>query len=65
MNNQPGNAGERVLIVQLAVHLDSLPVHGSLSTASGAQETFVGWLEFVDALKRLHEQQTAKRREQS
>jgi hypothetical protein len=64
MNNRPGDAANPMLIVQLAVRLDLRPVRGSLSTKSGACETFVGWLGFVDALKRLHELQTAAPKEQ-
>jgi hypothetical protein len=46
---------ERVLRVQLELHLDSQPVTGLLRSERGADEAFVGWLGFVDALKRLHE----------
>jgi hypothetical protein len=40
------------LSVQLDVHLDRQPVTGRLRTPHGADERFVGWLGFVDALKR-------------
>jgi hypothetical protein len=43
------------LSVQLDVHLDRQPVTGRVRTARGADERFVGWLGFVDALKRVHE----------
>ena len=43
---------EGALSVQLDVHLDRQPVTGRLRTAQGADERFVGWLGFVDALKR-------------
>jgi hypothetical protein len=45
----------RVLRVQLELDLDSQPVTGLLRSERGADEAFVGWLGFVDALKRLHE----------
>jgi hypothetical protein len=37
------------------VCLDRQPVSGRLRTERGADEQFVGWLGFVDALKRLQE----------
>jgi hypothetical protein len=46
---------DRVLRVQLELDLDSQPVTGLLRSDRGADEEFVGWLGFVDALKRLHE----------
>ena len=46
---------DRVLRVQLELDLDSQPVTGLLRSEGGADEAFVGWLGFVDALKRLHE----------
>jgi hypothetical protein len=50
---------DRVLRVQLELHLDSQPVTGLLRSERGADEAFVGWLGFVDALKRLHEPRDA------
>lgn len=47
------------LSVQLDVYLDRQPVTGRLRAAWGADERFVGWLGFVDALKRLHEHREA------
>jgi uncharacterized protein YbjT (DUF2867 family) len=44
-----------VISVQLDVHLDRQPVIGRLRSAQGADERFVGWLGFVDALKRVAE----------
>ena len=41
--------------VRLDVYLDRQPTTGRLRTERGADEQFVGWLGFVDALKRLHE----------
>jgi hypothetical protein len=46
---------DRVVRVQLELDLDSQPVTGLLRSDRGADEAFVGWLGFVDALKRLHE----------
>ena len=46
---------DRVLSVRLDVYLDRQPISGRLRTEGGADEQFVGWLGFVDALKRLHE----------
>ncbi len=43
------------LRVQLELHLDREPVSGTLRPERGADEAFVGWLGFVDALKRLQE----------
>jgi hypothetical protein len=45
----------RVLSVQLDLHLDHQPISGRLRTAEGAEEPFVGWLGFIEALKSLHE----------
>jgi hypothetical protein len=47
-----------VLSVQLDVYLDRQPVRGCLRTTTGAEEPFVGWLGFVEALGRLHERET-------
>jgi hypothetical protein len=43
------------LSVRLDVYLDRQPVTGRLHAQRGAVEQFVGWLGFVDALKRLHD----------
>jgi hypothetical protein len=43
------------LSVRLDVYLDRQPVTGRLRAQRGAEEQFVGWLGFVDALKRLHD----------
>ena len=47
----------RPLSVQLEVNLDRQPISGCLRPKRGAEEQFVGWLGFVDALKRLNEQE--------
>ena len=58
---------EGALSVQLDVHLDRQPVTGRLRSPYGADERFVGWLGFVDALKRAlsmepHPTQTKEQR---
>jgi hypothetical protein len=55
MDDQAGTHEERPLSVLLDVYLDRQPISGRLRTEWGADEWFVGWLGFVDALKRLHE----------
>ena len=45
----------RVLSVRLQIFLDCEPVRGRLQAEDGSEESFVGWLGFVDALKRCHE----------
>ena len=45
------------LSVRLDLHLDRQPISGRLRTEQGADEWFVGWVGFVDALKRLHERE--------
>jgi hypothetical protein len=54
---------EDVLSVQLDVLLDRQPVQGRLRALTGAEEPFVGWLGFVDALRRLHELENADPKE--
>jgi hypothetical protein len=49
------------LRVQLDLHLDRDPICGLLRTERGADERFVGWLGFVDALKRLQEREGGAR----
>jgi hypothetical protein len=46
---------EHTLELRLEVQLDRQPIGGRLRTEWGAEETFVGWLGFVDALRRLHD----------
>lgn len=57
MDDQAGNDEDRTLSVQLDLDLDRQPVSGRLRVEWGADERFVGWLGFVDVLKRLQEQQ--------
>jgi hypothetical protein len=45
---------DRPLRVQLELHMDREPITGRLRPERGSDQVFVGWLGFVDALKRLH-----------
>jgi hypothetical protein len=49
---------QATLRLQLDVRLDGRPISGALRAEDGAEERFVGWLEFVGALDRLHRRQT-------
>jgi hypothetical protein len=53
MDDEPRNDADRALQVQLEVHLEHQPVTGRLRTGWGADEPFLGWLGFVEALRRL------------
>jgi hypothetical protein len=53
VDDQPDFEEVNVLRLQLELHLDREPISGRLRTRSGAEERFVGWLGFVDALRRL------------
>jgi hypothetical protein len=46
---------DRPLCIQLELHMDREPITGRLRPERGSDEVFVGWLGFVDALKRLHD----------
>jgi hypothetical protein len=61
MHDRARNHPERPLNVQLELHLDRVPVSGWLRTQQGRDEEFVGWLGFVEALRRLSEAQTDER----
>jgi hypothetical protein len=56
---------DRVLRVQLELHLDSQPIRGRLRPEQGAEETFVGWLGFVEALDRSRVAATTEGEESS
>lgn len=49
---------QATLRLQLDVRLDGRPISGALRTEEGAEERFVGWIEFVGALDRLHRRKT-------
>ena len=55
MDDQPASEEAEVLRLQLELHLDREPITGRLRTRWGAEERFVGWLGFVDALGRLQQ----------
>jgi hypothetical protein len=55
VDDQPDFEEVNVLRLQLELHLDREPISGRLRTRSGAEERFVGWLGFVDALGRLQQ----------
>jgi hypothetical protein len=50
----------RALNLQLELHLDHEPVSGWLRTEQGAEEPFVGWLGFLEKLKRLDDAEASK-----
>jgi hypothetical protein len=55
MDDQAGPDDADVLRVQLELNLNRQPISGRLRTWQGAEQRFVGWLGFIDALKRLQE----------
>ena len=55
MDEQAHSGEDRTLSVRLDLQLAGAPTRGRLRTVGGAEEHFVGWLGFVDALKRLYE----------
>jgi hypothetical protein len=55
MGDRQRSDEDRILSVRLEVHLDRQPISGRLRSERGAVEPFVGWLGFVEALRRLHE----------
>jgi hypothetical protein len=56
VDDRPPSAEANVLRLQLELHLDREPISGRLRTLRGAEEPFVGWLGFVDALRRLQQE---------
>jgi hypothetical protein len=55
MDDQGGHHDAHVLRLQLELDLDREPISGRLRTKRGGDERFVGWIGFIDALKRLQE----------
>jgi hypothetical protein len=53
MPDQSAPDADHTLSVRLEIQLDRQPIRGHVRTDTGAEETFVGWLGFVDALQRL------------
>ena len=56
MDDQAGPEEADVLRLQLELDLSREPISGRLRVHWGAEERFVGWLGFIDALKRLQQQ---------
>jgi hypothetical protein len=44
----------RMLSLHLDLYVDTRPIRGRLRSERGADEPFVGWLGFADALRRVH-----------
>jgi hypothetical protein len=55
VDDQPASEEANVLRLHLELNLDREPISGRLRTQQGAEEPFVGWLGFVDALRRLQQ----------
>jgi hypothetical protein len=55
MKNQARQHDDRPLSVHLEVSLGRRPVTGLLRADKGDVEEFVGWLGFVEALRRMSE----------
>jgi hypothetical protein len=55
MDYKDRSGEDRLLRVQLEVHLDREPIEGFLRPERGAEHPFVGWLGFVETLRRLHD----------
>jgi hypothetical protein len=49
------------LRLQLDLHLGREPISGRLRGERGADHEFVGWLGFVEALRRLSDAQTERK----
>jgi hypothetical protein len=61
MDDQARPTEDRSLRVQLDLHLGSDPISGSLRSEHVPAEQFVGWLGFVEALRRVAEAQSQER----
>jgi hypothetical protein len=46
---------EVVLKMQLELRIECEPISGRLRAEGGVDEEFVGWIGFLDALRRLHD----------
>jgi hypothetical protein len=58
MDDRDRSPEDSALSVRLEVHLDRQPISGRLRPDRGADQEFVGWLGFLDALRRLYEDPT-------
>jgi hypothetical protein len=56
VDDRPAAEEANVLRLQLELHLGREPITGRLRTGRGVEEPFVGWLGFVDALRRLQQE---------
>jgi hypothetical protein len=61
MDGRQHDHDEAPLTLQLELRLAREPISGRLRGERGADEEFVGWLGFVEALRRLSEAQTERR----
>jgi hypothetical protein len=64
VDDRAGADEDRVLRLQLELHLQHEPISGRLRPERGADEPFVGWLGFAEALRRLQDAATDEREEQ-
>jgi hypothetical protein len=55
VDDRSASGDAHVLRLQLELCLDREPIRGRLRTRWGAEEQFVGWLGFVDALRRVQQ----------
>jgi hypothetical protein len=56
VDDRPAPEEANVLHLELELRLDREPISGRLRTRRGGEEPFVGWLGFVDALRRLQQE---------
>jgi hypothetical protein len=56
MADHDPTVADHTLSVRLDVELEREPICGRLRTDDGADEPFVGWLGFMDALRRVQEE---------
>jgi hypothetical protein len=61
MHCQHREPDDAPLRLQLELHLEREPICGRLRCDRGEDEEFVGWLGFVEALRRVAEARTDRR----